>query len=96
VNFATVKGEADFEKTTLQNVIEARAKATAIQATPELVNNPEAFAKFTQAQGELSSALSRLLAFRETYPELRSNEVFQKLMDELAGTENRFGRRREA
>ena len=66
---STVKGEADFEKTTLQNVIEARAKATAIQATPELVNNPEAFAKFTQAQGELSSALSRLLVTVENYPE---------------------------
>jgi len=88
---ATVKGEADFEKTTLQNVIEARAKATAIQATPELVNNPEAFAKFTQAQGELSSALSRLLVTVENYPNLKANAAFQDLRTQLEGTENRIG-----
>jgi hypothetical protein len=58
---ATVKGEANFEQETLTKVVEARAKATSIQATPELINNPEAFNKFQQAQGELSSALSRLL-----------------------------------
>ena len=87
---ATVKGEADFEKTTLQNVIEARAKATAIQATPELVNNPEAFAKFTQAQGELSSALSRLLVTVENYPNLKANAAFQDLRTQLEGTENRI------
>jgi len=88
---STVKGEADFEKTTLQNVIEARAKATAIQATPELVNNPEAFAKFTQAQGELSSALSRLLVTVENYPNLKANAGFQELRTQLEGTENRIG-----
>jgi LemA protein len=58
---ASVKGETDFEQTTLQNVIEARARATSIQATPELINDPEAFARFTQAQGQVTSALSRLL-----------------------------------
>jgi LemA protein len=88
---ATVKGEADFEKSTLENVINARAKATAIQATPELVNNPEAFAKFTQAQGELSSALSRLLVTVENYPNLKANAAFQDLRTQLEGTENRIG-----
>ena len=62
---ATVKGEANFEQETLTKVVEARAKATSIQATPELINNPEAFAKFQQAQGELSGALSRLLVVSE-------------------------------
>jgi LemA protein len=87
----TVKGEADFEKSTLQNVIEARAKATAIQATPELINNPDAFAKFTSAQGELSSALSRLLVTVENYPNLKANAGFQDLRTQLEGTENRIG-----
>jgi LemA protein len=88
---ATVKGEANFEQTTLQNVIEARARATAIQATPELINNPEAFAKFTQAQGELSGALSRLLVTVENYPNLKANQGFQELRAQLEGTENRIG-----
>jgi LemA protein len=88
---ATVKGEANFEQTTLQNVIEARARATAIQATPELINNPEAFAKFTQAQGELSGALSRLLVTVENYPNLKANQGFQDLRAQLEGTENRIG-----
>jgi len=88
---ATVKGEANFEQTTLQNVIEARARATAIQATPELINNPEAFAKFTQAQGELSGALSRLLVTVENYPNLKANQGFQDLRVQLEGTENRVG-----
>jgi len=87
----TVKGEANFEQTTLQNVIEARARATAIQATPELINNPEAFAKFTQAQGELSGALSRLLVTVENYPNLKANQGFQDLRAQLEGTENRIG-----
>lgn len=65
---ATVKGEANFEQETLTRVIEARAKATSIQATPELINNPEAFNKFQQAQGEISSALSRLMVVAERYP----------------------------
>src|SRR6478609_8540122 len=70
---ATVKGEANFEQETLTKVVEARAKATSIQATPELVNDPAAFNKFQQAQGELSSALSRLIAVSEAYPNLRAN-----------------------
>lgn len=86
----SVKGEADFEKSTLTDVINARAKATSIQATPELMENPEAFKKFTQAQGELSSALSRLLVTVERYPELKSNAAFQELRVQLEGCENRI------
>jgi LemA protein len=86
----TVKGEASFEQETLTRVIEARAKATAIQATPELVNNAEAMAKFQQAQGELSSALSRLLVTVERYPDLKANQGFQDLRTQLEGTENRI------
>ena len=87
---ATVKGEANFEQETLTRVIEARAKATAIQATPELVNDPAAFNKFQQAQGELSSALSRLLVVTENYPNLKANQAFQDLRVQLEGTENRI------
>ena len=87
----TVKGEANFEQTTLQNVVEARAKATSIQATPELVNDPEAFRKFTQAQGEVTSALSRLLVTVENYPNLKANAAFQDLRSQLEGTEYRIG-----
>ena len=87
---ATVKGEANFEQETLTKVIEARAKATAIQATPALVNDPEAFAKFQAAQGELSGALSRLLVVTENYPNLRANQAFQDLRVQLEGTENRI------
>jgi len=87
---ATVKGEANFEQETLTRVIEARARATAIQATPELVNNPEAFAKFQAAQGELSGALSRLLVTVEQYPNLKANQGFQDLRVQLEGTENRI------
>ena len=87
---ATVKGEANFEQETLTRVIEARAKATSIQATPELINNPEAFDKFQKAQGELSSALSRLLVVSEQYPNLRANQAFQDLRVTLEGTENRI------
>ena len=87
---ATVKGEANFEQETLTKVVEARAKATSIQATPELVNNPEAFNKFQAAQGELSSALSRLLAVSENYPNLKANQGFQDLRVQLEGTENRI------
>lgn len=74
---ATVKGEANFEQQTLTRVIEARSKATAIQATPELINDPQAFQKFQAAQGELSSALSRLLVVSENYPSLKANQGFQ-------------------
>src|SRR5664279_4582758 len=87
---ATVKGEANFEQETLTRVIEARSKATSIQATPELINNPEAFDKFQKAQGELSSALSRLLVVSEQYPNLRANQAFQDLRVTLEGTENRI------
>jgi LemA protein len=86
----TVKGEANFEQETLTKVIEARAKATSIQATPELVNNPEAFAKFQAAQGELSGALSRLMVVSEQYPNLKANAGFQDLRVQLEGTENRI------
>ena len=87
---ASVKGEANFEQDTLTKVIEARAKATSIQATPELVNNPEAFNKFQQAQGELSSALSRLMVVAERYPDLKANQAFRDLRVTLEGTENRI------
>jgi len=87
---ATVKGEANFEQETLTRVIEARSKATSITATPELINNPEAFDKFQKAQGELSSALSRLLVVSEQYPNLRANQAFQDLRVTLEGTENRI------
>ena len=86
---ATVKGEASFEQDTLTKVIEARSRATSIQATPELVNNPEAFQKFQAAQGELSGALSRLLVVTENYPSLKANAAFQDLRVQLEGTENR-------
>ena len=87
---ATVKGEANFEQETLTRVIEARAKATSIQATPALINDPAAFAKFQQAQGELSGALSRLLVVSEQYPNLKANQAFQDLRAQLEGTENRI------
>ena len=87
---ATVKGEANFEQETLTKVVEARAKATSIQATPELINNPEAFKKFQDAQGELSGALSRLLVVTENYPNLKANQAFQDLRVQLEGTENRI------
>ena len=87
---ASIKGETTFEQDTLTKVIEARAKATSIQATPELVNNPEAFNKFQQAQGELSGALSRLMMVTENYPNLKANQGFQDLRVQLEGTENRI------
>ena len=87
---ATVKGEASFEQDTLTKVIEARSKATSIQATPELINNPDAFNKFQSAQGELSSALSRLMVVVEQYPNLKANAAFQDLRTQLEGTENRI------
>jgi LemA protein len=87
---ATVKGEANFEQETLTKVIEARSKATSIQATPELINNPAAFQKFQAAQGELSGALSRLMVVSEQYPALKANQAFQDLRVQLEGTENRI------
>ena len=87
---ATVKGEANFEQETLTKVIEARSRATSIQATPELINDPAAFNKFQQAQGELSGALSRLMVVVEQYPNLKANQGFQDLRVQLEGTENRI------
>jgi LemA protein len=87
---STVKGEANFEQETLTKVIEARAKATSIQATPELINDPAAFQKFQAAQGELGSALSRLMVTVERYPDLKANAAFQDLRVQLEGTENRI------
>ena len=87
---ATVKGEASFEQDTLTKVIEARAKATSIQVSPETLNNPETFNKFQQAQGELSSALSRLMVVSERYPDLKANQSFRDLRVTLEGTENRI------
>ena len=87
---ASVKGEANFEQETLTKVIEARSKATSIQATPELINDPAAFDKFQQAQGELSSALSRLMVVAEQYPQLQANQAFRDLRVTLEGTENRI------
>jgi LemA protein len=87
---ASVKGEANFEQETLTKVIEARSRATSIQATPELVNDPEAFQKFQQAQGQLTGALSRLMVVAEQYPQLRANQAFQDLRVQLEGTENRI------
>lgn len=87
---ATVKGEAAFEQDTLTKVVEARAKATAIQVTPETLNNPEAMQKFQAAQGELGSALSRLMVVSERYPDLKANQGFRDLRVQLEGTENRI------
>jgi LemA protein len=85
-----VKGFAVQEKEVLLGVTNARAKVGSIQATPELINDPEAFAKFQSAQGELSSALSRLLVVAENYPQLKSDANFRELQAQLEGTENRI------
>ena len=87
---ATVKGEASFEQDTLTKVIEARAKATSIQVTPETLSDPTAFARFQAAQGELSGALSRLMVVAERYPTLQANQGFRDLRVTLEGTENRI------
>ena len=87
---ATVKGEAQFEQDTLTKVVEARARATAIQVTPETLNDPAALQKFQAAQGELSSALSRLMVVSERYPDLKANQGFRDLRVQLEGTENRI------
>ncbi|MGX7743538.1 LemA family protein [Rhodopseudomonas parapalustris] len=86
----SVKGFAQQEKDVLLGVTNARAKVGSIQATPEVLNDPAAFQKFQQAQGELSSALSRLLVVTENYPQLKSDELFKNLMAQLEGTENRI------
>ena len=86
----TVKGYASHEKETLEAVTRARAQATSFQITPEVLNNPAAFQKFQQVQGELSSALSRLMAVSEAYPDLKANANFRDLQSQLEGTENRI------
>src|SRR5579859_1585534 len=87
---ATVKGFAAQEQQVLLGVTQARAKVGSIQATPELVNDPEVFQKFQAAQGELTSALSRLLVVTENYPQLKSDQNFRDLQAQLEGTENRI------
>jgi LemA protein len=86
----TVKGYASHEKETLEAVTRARAAATSFQITPEVLNNPQAFQKFQQVQGELSSALSRLMAVAENYPQLKADALFRDLQSQLEGTENRI------
>ncbi|MDD1622793.1 MAG: LemA family protein [Methylococcaceae bacterium] len=86
----TVKGYASHEKEVLEAVTASRAKVGSIQATPELVNDEQAFAKFQAAQGELTSALSRLLVVSENYPQLKADANFRDLQAQLEGTENRI------
>jgi len=85
----TVKGEANFEQTTLTNIVEARAKATQVKVDPSNIT-PEKLAEFQQAQAGVTSSLGRLLAVVENYPNLKTNEGFRALQAELAGTENRI------
>lgn len=85
-----VKGYAKHEADTLKAVTEARAKVGSVQASKELINDPQAFAKFQQAQGELSGALSRLMVVVEKYPDLKANQNFLDLQNQLEGTENRI------
>ena len=87
---ATVKGFAAQEQQVLLGVTNARAKIGTLQATPELVNDPAAFQRFTAAQGELGAALSRLIAVSENYPQLKSDANFRDLQAQLEGTENRI------
>jgi LemA protein len=87
---ATVQGAAIQERTTLTQVTEARARATSVQVTPETLSDPAAFQAFQAAQGQLTSALSRLLVTVEAYPQLQANQNFQQLQSQLEGTENRI------
>ncbi|WP_342113901.1 LemA family protein [Pseudoduganella sp. OTU4001] len=86
----TVKGYASHERETLEAVTRARASATSVQVTPEVLNNPGALQKFQQAQGELTNALSRLMVVAEKYPELKADASFRDLQSQLEGTENRI------
>jgi LemA protein len=86
----TVKGYASHEQETLEGVTRARAAATSVQITPEVLNDPAAFQKFQQAQGQLTGALSRLLAVSEKYPDLKADTSFRDLQSQLEGTENRI------
>ena len=87
---ATVQGEANFEKSTLTEVISARARANSIQLTPEALKDPEAMKQFSQRQGDFTNALSKLMMLTENYPNLKANAAFRDLRAELAGTENRI------
>lgn len=87
---STVKGAADFEQETLTKVVEARSKASSVQLTPEMLSDPDAMTEFQSAQGELSSMLSRLMVVVERYPELKANQNFRDLQNQLEGTENRI------
>jgi LemA protein len=87
---STVKGAAQFEQQTLQQVIEARSKATSVQLNTQDLSNPDAFRRFEEAQRGLSSALSRLLVVVERYPDLKANQNFRDLQAQLEGTENRI------
>ena len=87
---ATVKGYAAHEKETLQNVVEARSKISKMTVTPELLNSPDALAKFQEAQTQLTSALSRLMVVVEQYPDLKASQNFLALQTQLEGTENRI------
>ncbi|HWT71165.1 MAG TPA: LemA family protein [Oxalicibacterium sp.] len=86
----TVKGYAKHERETLEAVTRARAAATSIQVTPEVLNDPQAFNRFQQAQGQLTQALSRLMAISENYPQLKADTSFRDLQSQLEGTENRI------
>ncbi len=87
---ATVQGAADFEKSTLVELTNARSSVGSIKATPELINDPDAFARFQAVQGQMTSALSRLMAVAENYPQLTATKEFGELRVELAGAENRI------
>lgn len=87
---ATVKGAADFERSTLEAVVNARASVGQLKVTPEVLNDPAAFANFEKAQASLSSALSRLLVVAEAYPQLRATQQFSELAAQLEGAENRI------
>jgi LemA protein len=91
----TVKGYATHESKVFTDVAEARASVGRLTVTPEVLNNPQAFQKFQEAQGALSSALSRLLAVAENYPQLKANENFLQLQSQLEGTENRIAVERQ-
>ena len=90
----TVKGAANFEKETLQAVVDARARATQMVVSPEVLNDPAKFRQFQQVQGELSGALSRLMAVAEAYPDLKANRNYLELQSQLEGTENRIAQER--
>jgi LemA protein len=92
---ATVKGAANFESATLQAVIDARAKATQMVVSPEVLDDPERFSQFQKVQGELSGALSRLMAVAESYPDLKANRNYLELQSQLEGTENRITQERQ-